>query len=120
MLIKDELLRNSKNLWASILLCFSFTRNVRLLFLRHAPKNEHVAHKNVLYCVVVLGNIWAMAYNAAEMAFSTYPSNYESLQQQMTSFTYAIIYGGQLFGINMLFFGIGYIFVFRYIRYRNL
>jgi hypothetical protein len=32
MMIKDELLRNSKKLWASIVLCFSLTRNLRHLF----------------------------------------------------------------------------------------
>lgn len=32
MMIKDELLRNSKRLWASIVLCYSYTRNLRLLF----------------------------------------------------------------------------------------
>lgn len=34
MMIKDELLRNSKSLWASVILCFSFTRNMRHLFYR--------------------------------------------------------------------------------------
>ena len=67
MMIKDELLRNSKKLWASIILCFSFTRNLRQLFYNYKIHSDRLRHKNALYFIMVAGIIWFITFDAVVM-----------------------------------------------------
>lgn len=58
MLIKDELLRNSKKLWANVLLCFNFVRNIKIMMFYYGINSDKLRHKNAMYFVLFVGFLW--------------------------------------------------------------
>ncbi len=72
-LIKDELLRNSKTLWATIILSFSFSRNMRFLFYRYKLVPDRIKHRNAMYFVWVIGFVWYILFQALALGINGYP-----------------------------------------------
>lgn len=119
MLIKDELLKNSKNLWASCVLCFSFTRNIRQLFQNLDTKNEKMRHKHPMYCIIFVGLIWFMLYSCSEASLLSNPANFTELADMSAELIFLFNYHGQLYGMNMMFLGFGYIITSGLLQYKT-
>eukprot|EP00347_Sterkiella_histriomuscorum_P019162 403342707 len=109
MMIKDELLRNSKRLWASIILCFSYTRNLRQLFYKFKIQSPRLRHRNAMYLLMSIGICWYIFYSATILAIKLYPRNFETLKSELSTMAYTINHGGQLFGLNLIFLAFGYL-----------
>ena len=119
MMIKDELLRNSKKLWASILLCFSYTRNLRLLFFRYKIQPQRLQHRNVMYLVSCVGLVWYMLFTSTFLAINTFPQNYMQIGDELAQTAYILYHGGQLFGSNMIYLAAAYRIVTNLLEYQN-
>jgi hypothetical protein len=119
LLVKDELLRNSKSLWATIILCFSFTRNLRYLFYKFKYQPERVKHRNVMYFVWCAGFGWNILFVTVYLVVKTYPQNVWMLPRKLAHWTYAINHGGQMFGINMIYLAWGYIIAVNFLNFSN-
>ena len=94
MMIKDELLRNSKKLWASIVLCFSFTRNIRHLFNKFKITSDKMTHRNALYFVMFFGFVWFIVFSATHVGIITYPKNIFTLPNDLAQIMYIVNHGG--------------------------
>jgi len=66
-------------------------------------------HKNALYFVIFLGLAWFTLFTSAEIVFYLYPQNYESLVPLTQESSFVFFNSGQLFGMNMIFLGLGYV-----------
>lgn len=66
-------------------------------------------HKNALYLVIFLGLAWYTLFTSADIVFYMYPQNYESLVSLTQEFSFVFFNSGQLFGLNMIFLGLGYV-----------
>lgn len=73
LMVKDELLRNSKSFLATIILCFSFTRNIRQLLYKFKLQPERVKHRNTMYFIWVVGFCWNMLFVSLYVGLKTYP-----------------------------------------------
>jgi hypothetical protein len=118
-LIKDELLRNSKSLWATIILCFSFTRNLRQLFYKYKLTPQQSKHRNAMYFVWVIGFIWSIIYVSLYIGLKTFPQNIWLIPKDLLSWTYTLNHGGETFGLNMMYFAWGYIIAASFLNYSN-
>lgn len=65
MKIKDELLRNTKKVWAVIFLCFNFTRNASIMMKKCGGYSDEGKHKNAMFCIIFLGFVWFVLYTSA-------------------------------------------------------
>lgn len=119
LLVKDELLRNSKSLWATIILCFSFTRNLRHLFFKFKLQPERVKHRNTMYAVWVMGFCWFILFSAVYVGLKSYPQNIWMLPNDLTHWVYVVTHGGQLFGMNMIYLAWGYILAVNFLSFSN-
>jgi len=119
LLVKDELLRNSKNLWATFLLCFSFTRNVRTLFYKFKMQHERIKHRSAMYAVWVFGFGWFALYVSCQIGLHSFPMNFFQLPVDMTDWTYSIVHGGQMFGLNLMYLAWGYITAVNFLNFSN-
>ena len=117
MMIKDELLRNSKNLWASITLCFSITRNLRHLFYKIKIQSDRIKHRNPFYCMMFIGLNWYILFLVTREALISIPANYQQTTYYLSTIYFTINHGGQLFGLNMLFLCGGYILTINFLEY---
>ncbi|CDW84312.1 UNKNOWN [Stylonychia lemnae] len=111
MMIKDELLRNSKRLWASIILSFSFTRNLRLLFYKFKIQQQQMRHRNALYLILAYGILWYTFFSSTMLGILMFPKNFQQISIEISGGMYLLFHGGQLFGMNMIFLASGYIIV---------
>ena len=119
LIVKDELLRNSKSLWATIVLCFSLTRNLRHLFYKFKLQPERVRHRNAMYFVNVLGFAWFNLYAALYLGIKVFPENVWRFPEDLNHWTYMLNHGGQLFGMNMMYFATGYIMAVNFFNFTN-
>lgn len=94
MMIKDELLRNSKRLWASVVLCFSITRNLRLLFYRNKLQPARMRHRSIMFLVGTIGILWYILYSATILGFSSFPKNYMQRSQELSFYYFIVNHGG--------------------------
>jgi hypothetical protein len=117
LMVKDELLMNSKSLWATIVLCFSLTRNIRHLFYKYKPQPERIKHRNCMYFIWIVGFIWLICFQTLELGIRLFPQNIWTLPDDLTHWTYAIFHGGQLFGFNMVYYAWGYIIAVSLLNY---
>jgi hypothetical protein len=119
LIVKDELLRNSKSLWATIILCFSFTRNLRHLFYKFKLQPERVKHRNAMYFVYVVGFAWYILFDALYLGVKIFPENVWRFPEDIAHWTYLINHGGQLFGMNMIYLAYGYIIAVNFLNFSN-
>lgn len=93
-MIKDELLRNSKRLWASLILCYSFSRNLRNLFYKYKVHSDRLRHRNAMYLVLTLGIAWYIVFSATQIGLETFPKNFQQVIDELTDPYYVLFHGG--------------------------
>lgn len=112
-------MRNSKTLWATIILCFSFTRNMRFLFYRFKLVPDRIKHRNAMYFVWVFGFVWYILFQALAISINWYPQNIFLLPKDIADWSFAINHGGMMFGLNMIYLAWGYIMVVSFLNYSS-
>lgn len=119
LLIRDEQMRNHKSPWATALLCFSFSRNLRHLFYKFKPQEERVRHRQIMYFVWCVGFIWNIMFVACYVGIQSFPQNIWVLPQVIARWPYIFVHGGMMFGVNMMFLAWGYITAVNFLNFSN-
>ena len=112
--INDINLTNSKGVWGTLLLSFSFFRNMRMLFFSFKQPNRF---RNVAYGLLVLGFAWVSLSTTTYAAILMFPKNMMTIKTQIFQPSFFLTYFGSQYGVNLMFFAFGMLTAACLIRY---
>ena len=72
-----------------------------------------------MYFVYVLGFSWYILYVSASLGIKLFPENVWKLPEDLSNWTYMLIHGGMMFGMNMIYLAYGYIITVNFLNFSN-
>jgi hypothetical protein len=72
-----------------------------------------------MYAVWVFGFSWFALYVSCQVGLHSFPLNIYQLPVDMAHWTYSIVHGGQMFGLNLMYLAWGYITAVSFLNFSN-